>query len=56
MAVSAASMAVPRVVRPVCPAGSRMASDELEITSRSISSNTLTVSRRIQAVHGATEK
>ena len=33
-----------------------MTSDELETTSRSTSSHTLTVSRRIQAFHGATEK
>jgi len=36
-------------------AGSRTISDELETTSRSTGSNTLTVSRRIQAFHGATE-
>ena len=39
-----------------CLAGSRMTADELETTSRSTSSNTLTVSRRIQAFQGATEK
>ena len=39
-----------------CLAGSRTASDELETASRSTGSHTLTVSRRIQAFHGATEK
>src|SRR5947207_6094586 len=37
-------------------AGSRTTSDELETTWRSTSYNMLTVSRRIQAFHGATER
>jgi hypothetical protein len=38
------------------PAGHRMALNDLETTSESTSSDTLPVSTRVQAFHGASEK
>jgi hypothetical protein len=47
---------LPRRCTVRCPAGSRTALNDLETTSESTSSDTLPVSRRVQAFHGVTEK